>query len=127
MLLAVIAIAVGAAVGALLRWVLGLGLNALLPSMPPGTLAANLIGAYIIGLAVAYFAGNPALPPHWRLLIITGFCGGLTTFSTFSAELVALIEQQRLGWVAATILVHVGGSVAMTLLGIATYAGLRQS
>jgi len=127
MLLAVIAIAVGAAVGALLRWVLGLGLNALLPAMPPGTLAANLIGAYIIGLAVAYFAGNPALPPHWRLLIITGFCGGLTTFSTFSAELVTLIQQQRLGWVAATILVHVGGSVAMTLLGIATYAGLRQS
>ncbi|AZG07107.1 fluoride efflux transporter CrcB [Pigmentiphaga sp. H8] len=127
MLLAVIAIAVGAAIGALLRWVLGLGLNALLPAMPPGTLAANLIGAYIIGLAVAYFAGNPALPPHWRLLIITGFCGGLTTFSTFSAELVALIQQQRLGWVAATILVHVGGSVAMTLLGIATYAGLRQS
>ncbi|OVZ65381.1 fluoride ion transporter CrcB [Pigmentiphaga sp. NML030171] len=127
MLLAVIAIAVGAAVGALLRWVMGLGLNALLPAMPPGTLAANLIGAYIIGLAVAYFAGNPALPPHWRLLIITGFCGGLTTFSTFSAELVALIQQQRLGWVAATILVHVGGSVAMTLLGIATYAGLRQS
>lgn len=126
MLLAVIAIAVGAAVGALLRWVLGLGLNALLPAMPPGTLAANLIGAYIIGLAVAYFAGNPALPPHWRLLIITGFCGGLTTFSTFSAELVALIQQQRLGWVAATILVHVGGSVAMTLLGIATYTGLRQ-
>jgi len=127
MLLAVIAIAAGAAVGALLRWVLGLGLNALVPAMPPGTLAANLIGAYIIGLAVAYFAGNPALPPHWRLLIITGFCGGLTTFSTFSAELVALIQQQRLGWVAATILVHVGGSVAMTLLGIATYAGLRQS
>lgn len=127
MLLAVVAIAVGAAVGALLRWVLGLGLNALLPALPPGTLAANLIGAYIIGLAVAYFAGNPALPPHWRLLIITGFCGGLTTFSTFSAELVALIQQQRLGWVAATILVHVGGSVAMTLLGIATYAGLRQS
>ncbi|ODU66302.1 MAG: fluoride ion transporter CrcB, partial [Bordetella sp. SCN 68-11] len=102
-------------------------LNALLPALPPGTLAANLIGAYIIGLAVAYFAGNPALSPHWRLLIITGFCGGLTTFSTFSAELVALIQQQRLGWVAATILVHVGGSVAMTLLGIATYAGLRQS
>ena len=127
MLLAVVAIAIGAAVGALLRWVLGLSLNALLPALPPGTLAANLIGAYIIGLAVAYFAGNPALPPHWRLLIITGFCGGLTTFSTFSAELVALIQQERLGWVAATILVHVGGSVAMTLLGIATYAGVRQS
>lgn len=126
MLFAVIAIAVGAAVGALLRWILGLGLNAMLPAMPPGTLAANLIGAYLIGLALAYFAGNPALPPHWRLLIITGFCGGLTTFSTFSAELVTLIQQQRLGWVAATILVHVGGSIAMTLLGIATYAGLRQ-
>ncbi|MDX3907871.1 MAG: fluoride efflux transporter CrcB [Pigmentiphaga sp.] len=126
MLLAVIAIAVGAAIGALCRWGLALGLNALLPGLPPGTLAANLIGAYIIGLAIAYFAGHPALSPHWRLLVITGFCGGLTTFSTFSAELVALIQQQRLGWLAASVLAHVGGSVAMTLLGIATYAGWRQ-
>lgn len=127
MLLVIIAIAVGAAIGALCRWGLAIAFNAVFPALPPGTLAANLIGAYVIGLALAYFSGNPALPPHWRLLIITGFCGGLTTFSTFSAELVALIQQQRLGWLAASIIAHVGGSVAMTLLGIVTYTGLRQS
>ena len=122
MLLAVIAIAVGAAVGALLRWVLGLGLNALLPAMPPGTLAANLIGAYIIGLAVAYFAGNPALPPHWRLLIITGFCGGLTTFSTFSAEVLGLLQQQRLALALGLATLHVAGSLCMTWAGLHSLA-----
>jgi len=127
MLLVITAIAIGAAIGALCRWGLSIALNALFPALPPGTLAANLIGAYVIGVALAYFSGHPAIAPHWRLLIITGFCGGLTTFSTFSAELVALIEQQRLGWLAAAIFAHVGGSVAMTLLGILTYTGLRQS
>lgn len=82
----VIAASVGAALGALLRWWLSLRLNALFPAIPPGTLAANLMGAYVIGAAIAFFAGFPALSPEWRLLIVTGFCGGLTTFSTFSAE-----------------------------------------
>ena len=84
----VLAIAVGAAGGALLRWQLGERLNALFPTMPPGTLVANLFGAYVVGLCVAFFAYSPTLSPEWRLLLITGFCGGLTTFSTFSAEVV---------------------------------------
>lgn len=127
MLLVITAIAVGAAVGALCRWGLAVALNAFFPALPPGTLAANLIGAYVIGVALAYFSAHPALAPHWRVLIITGFCGGLTTFSTFSAELVELAGQQRLGWLATSILAHVGGSVAMTLLGIASYGALRQA
>lgn len=118
--LAVIAIGVGAAVGAWLRWVLGVGLNGLFPSIPPGTLAANLIGAYVIGAAIAFFSRTPALAPEWRLLITTGFCGGLTTFSTFSAEIATLFQEQRYGMFAGAILLHVAGSLAMTLLGMAT-------
>ncbi|MDF3933154.1 fluoride efflux transporter CrcB [Pseudomonas citronellolis] len=116
----VLAIALGAAVGALLRWYLGLKLNSLLPTIPPGTLAANLIGGYIIGLAVAYFATAQGIAPEWRLLIITGFCGGLTTFSTFSAEVVTLLQEGRLAWAMGAIAVHVSGSLAMTLLGLLT-------
>ena len=119
---AVLAIGVGAAVGAILRWLLGLRLNALFPALPPGTLVANLIGAYAIGVAMAYFATTPAIPGEWRLLVITGFCGGLTTFSTFSAEVVILLQQGRLAMAGATIATHVIGSVAMTLLGIGSYA-----
>jgi CrcB protein len=110
----------GAALGAWSRWALGLLLNGLFPSVPPGTLAANLIGGYIIGAALGVFTQNPAIPPEWRLLIVTGFCGGLTTFSTFSAELTDLLQQGRPGMMAAAILLHVGGSLAMTLLGMAT-------
>jgi CrcB protein len=106
----------------LLRWLLGLKLNSLLPALPPGTLAANLIGGYIIGVATAYFATAPSIPTEWRLLIITGFCGGLTTFSTFSAEVVVLLQQGRLALAGGTVAVHVIGSVTMTLLGIGSYA-----
>lgn len=116
------AIGVGAAFGALLRWWLGLKLNALFPTLPPGTLAANLLGGYLIGVAVAFFGQNPHLSPEWRLFIITGFMGGLTTFSTFSAETVQLIQSGRFGWAATEIVVHVSGSVIMTLLGIGTIA-----
>jgi CrcB protein len=119
--LAVIAIGVGAAVGAWLRWVLGIGLNGIFPSIPPGTLAANLIGAYVIGAAIAFFSRTPALAPEWRLLITTGFCGGLTTFSTFSAEIATLFQQQRYGLFASAIALHVAGSLAMTLLGMTTF------
>lgn len=86
MLKSLIVIAVGASLGAWLRWLLGMKLNALFPTIPPGTVVANMVGGYIIGLAIAFFAASPTLSPEWRLLLITGFCGGLTTFSTFSAE-----------------------------------------
>ncbi|MBI4998808.1 MAG: fluoride efflux transporter CrcB, partial [Rhodocyclales bacterium] len=92
----VVAISVGAAAGALLRWQLGARLNSFFPAIPPGTLAANIVGGYIVGLAIAYFAQASDIAPEWRLLIITGFCGGLTTFSTFSAEVVTLLQEGRL-------------------------------
>ena len=116
----ILAIAVGAALGALLRWVLGTKLNSLFPTIPPGTLAANLIGAYVIGLGIAFFAAMPSLSPEWRLLIITGFCGGLTTFSTFSAEITLLLQQGRLVWALGAVAAHVVGSVLMTFAGIGT-------
>lgn len=117
----ILAISLGAALGALLRWQLGLKLNSIFPALPPGTLAANLIGGYVIGLAIAYFAQAPNIAPEWRLLIITGFCGGLTTFSTFSAEVVSLLEADRLAWAMGGIATHVVGSLAMTLAGLATW------
>lgn len=126
-LLAVIAIGVGASIGAWLRWALGVGLNATFPSVPPGTLAANLIGAFVIGAAIAYFSKTPALAPEWRLLITTGFCGGLTTFSTFSAEIADLFLEQRFGLLAGAIALHVGGSLAMTLLGMASLTWFARS
>ncbi len=116
----ILAISVGASVGAILRWLLGLSLNALVLNMPLGTLAANLIGGYLIGVALAFFGQHPGLPPEWRLLVITGFLGGLTTFSTFSAEVVTLMQQGRLLWAGLAISAHVVGSLLMTLLGIAS-------
>ena len=124
MLKAIAAISLGAAIGALLRWTLGLKLNSLMPSIPPGTLAANVIGGYVVGVAVAFFADAPEIPPEWRLLVITGFCGGLTTFSTFSAEVVALLQQGQLARMAAAIAVHVVGSLLATIAGIATWQWL---
>ena len=127
MLSSIAAISAGAALGALLRWLLSVQLNALFPALPPGTLVANLLGGFLIGVAVAFFAGRPDLPPQWRLLIITGFLGGLTTFSTFSAEVVSQLAQGRMTWAAATIAVHVAGSVAMTLLGMAAVTLARSA
>ncbi len=123
----ILAISIGAALGALLRWQLGAKLNSLLPNLPPGTLMANLIGGYIIGFAVAYFAEAPELSPEWRLFIITGFCGGLTTFSTFSAEVMSLLQEGRLAWAMTGIATHVAGSLAMTLAGIATWHLLKSA
>jgi CrcB protein len=121
----VLAISAGAAGGALLRWQLGVQLNSLVPTVPPGTLAANLIGGYIIGFAIAYLAQAPNLAPEWRLFIITGFCGGLTTFSTFSAEVVTRLQEGQWIWAAGAIAIHVAGSLTMTLAGIATWQLLR--
>lgn len=123
----ILAISFGAALGAILRWQLGLKLNSIFPALPPGTLAANLIGGYFIGLAVAYFAQEPNIAPEWRLLIITGFCGGLTTFSTFSAEVVSLLEDDRLALAMGSIATHVIGSLAMTLAGLASWQWFKNS
>ena len=123
----ILAISTGAALGALLRWQLGLRLNSLFPTVPPGTLAANLIGAYVVGLAVAFFASFSAISPEWRLLVITGFCGGLTTFSTFSAELTTLLQEGRISWALTAVAAHVAGSVLMTLAGIATVVWVKAS
>ncbi|MBF0342463.1 MAG: fluoride efflux transporter CrcB, partial [Magnetococcales bacterium] len=117
----VAAVAAGAGLGALARWGLGAHFNALFPSLPPGTLLANLIGGYVVGLALAFFSQSPAIPNEWRLLIVTGFCGGLTTFSTFSAEVLTLLQQGRLAWGVAAIAVHVIGSLGMTLAGVLTW------
>jgi CrcB protein len=122
---AIFAISLGSSLGAVLRWFLGMQLNSLFPTMPPGTLTANLVGGYIIGLAVAYFAQAPDIAPEWRLLIITGFCGGLTTFSTFSAEVVTLLQQGKLTWAMSAIAIHVSGSLIMTLAGLATWQWLK--
>ena len=121
---AIDAICVGASTGALLRWVLNLRMNALVPLLPMGTLTANLVGGYIVGVAVAYFASSPHLSTEWRLLVITGFCGGLTTFSTFSAETVELMQQGELARMALLIGLHLFGSLAMTVAGMATWQWL---
>jgi CrcB protein len=125
MLKSVMAVCVGASLGALLRWWLGSQLNHLFPAIPPGTLAANLVGGYVVGIAIAFFATYSAIAPEWRLLIITGFCGGLTTFSTFSAELVTLLQQGRSLWAFGAAAAHLGGSVLMTLAGIGTVNWIR--
>jgi len=117
---AFIAIGIGAALGAWLRWGLGLMLNQLFPAIPLGTLAANLLGGYLVGVAVTVFHVNVELSPELRLFLITGFLGGLTTFSTFSAEVVALIQRAEYVWAVAAASVHLGGSLIMTMLGIWT-------
>jgi CrcB protein len=121
----IIAIALGSALGGLLRWGLGLKLNPIFPAIPPGTLSANLIAAYVVGVALAYFAQAPSIAPEWRLLIITGFCGGLSTFSTFSAEVVTMLQEGRLGWATSAIGIHVAGSLMMTMAGIASWHWVR--
>ncbi len=115
----IIAVSAGAALGALLRWWLGLMLNPIFPTVPLGTLAANLIGGFLVGVAAAVFSLKSGLPPELRLLCVTGFLGGLTTFSTFSAEVVTLLERGQFAWGAAAASVHLFGSLALTALGMA--------
>ncbi|HYB34163.1 MAG TPA: fluoride efflux transporter CrcB [Steroidobacteraceae bacterium] len=122
---AIVAVSVGASLGALLRWWLGLSLNPHFPPIPPGTLAANLIGGYVVGVAIAFFGTYTALAPEWRLFVITGFCGGLTTFSTFSAEVVTLVQHGRPLWALGAVAVHLLGSVVMTVAGIGTVVWMR--
>lgn len=123
---AIAAISAGASFGAVLRWVLSINFNTALPSLQPGTVIANLVGGYLIGVAIAYFGNHPTLAPAWRLFVITGFLGGLTTFSTFSAEVIALLQEGKIPLACATIAIHVIGSLLLTLLGIFTVTALRQ-
>lgn len=115
---AFVAVGGGAAVGAWVRWGLSLLLNPVFPNLPLGTLAANVIGGYLMGLAMGLIGHYEAMPVELRLLLTTGFLGGLTTFSTFSAETVSLMQRQQYGWSAALITAHVLGSVLATLLGM---------
>lgn len=120
-----LAVGCGAAFGAWLRWGLGVLLNPVFPTLPIGTLSANLIGGYLVGVAVAFFAEHAGLQPEIRLFVITGFMGGLTTFSTFSAEAVTLISRSEYAWALAHTAIHLGGSLAMTALGILTVSLLK--
>jgi CrcB protein len=126
-MLQVIAVCIGACAGALARWQLGLWLNPIAISgtvLPWGTLAANLIGGYLVGVCVAVFQAMPELDPTWRLLWVTGFLGALTTFSSFSAEVVAMLGQQRYALALGTAGLHLLGSLGMTIAGIWTFSWL---
>ncbi len=119
-----VAVGVGAMLGAWLRWGLGGWLNARGAALPWGTLAANLLGGYLVGIAIAAFTSRPELPPEWRLFVVTGFLGGLTTFSTFSAESVGMMLRGDYGWAALHAAGHLLGSLVLTALGIASWRAL---
>lgn len=126
MLKSILVISAGASAGAVLRWFAGLALNKLHPLIAVGTLSVNLAGGYLVGLALSIFAFNPNISDEWRLLVITGFLGALTTFSTFSAEVTLLLQQRLYLAAGATIALHVAGSLLMTFLGILTYTAFKQ-
>ena len=117
---ALFSVGMGAATGAWLRWWLGMWLNPVFPTLPLGTLAANLLGGFLMGMAMQFLMHHAVLAPELRLAITAGFLGGLTTFSTFSAETVTLLLREEYLWTLAIVLIHVLGSVGMTLLGIVT-------
>ena len=124
-MLSIVAICTGACLGALARWQLGLWLNPLVipgAALPLGTLAANWIGGYLVGIAVAIFQAMPQLDPAWRLALITGFLGALTTFSSFSAEVVAMLGQQKYALALGTSALHLLGSLVLTVAGLRTVA-----
>lgn len=125
MWMSVLAVSLGAVVGANLRWVLGLWLNGAGQAIPLGTLVANLVGGGLVGLLMGHFSQGTALSPEWRLFAITGLCGALTTFSTFSLEMFAALQAGKWGMALVGVLVHVVGSILMTALGLYTYSLLR--
>ncbi|MEC5319837.1 fluoride efflux transporter CrcB [Brenneria populi subsp. brevivirga] len=111
------AVIIGGSAGCVIRWLLSVRLNSLFPNLPPGTLLVNLLGGFIIGAALAYFLRQPQLDPAWKLLITTGLCGGMTTFSTFSAEIFSLLQSGNYVWAVTSVLAHVLGSLLMTAVG----------
>jgi len=125
MWLSIFAIFFGAGLGALLRAAFNFLTVGAAFIIPLGTLLSNMVGGYLIGIAVAFFGNNPNLPPEWKLFIITGFLGGLTTFSSFSAEVVGFIQRGELSWALGTALLHLIGSLVLTFLGILTYQALK--
>ncbi|WP_323750611.1 fluoride efflux transporter CrcB [Marinobacter sp.] len=125
MWLSALAVSVGAVIGANLRWVLGLWLNGSYHAVPWGTLAANLVGGWLVGVLIGFFTHNSALAPEWRLFAITGLCGALTTFSTFSLEMFGALQEGKWAVALAGILLHVIGSILMTAFGFWTFAALR--
>lgn len=119
MLKPLFAVMIGGSAGCVLRWLFAVRFNALFPNLPPGTLLVNLIGGLIIGAAMAWFVRHPEIDPAWKLLIVTGLCGGLTTFSSFTAELMGLLQSGKYLWAMASALVHVIGSLLMAFAGFA--------
>lgn len=119
------AVGVGGALGCWLRWGFGIALNPLFTNILLGTLAANLVGGYLIGVAVELFLHRDTIPPEWRLFVIVGFLGGLTTFSSFSAEAVELLRDNEFGWALTLVAVHLLGSLTMTYLGMLTVKWLQ--
>ena len=117
-MLSFLAVGGGAALGALLRWALGLALDPVFPTLPLGTLTANVAGGFLMGVAVQFFATHASAPPEVRLALTTGFLGGFTTFSTFSAEVVELLMRRLYGWGFVVIGAHVVGSLLFTVIGL---------
>lgn len=120
-----LAIFFGAGLGALLRAFFNSQTANVVSIIPLGTLLSNMVGGYLVGIALAFFGGNPNLSPEWKLFVITGFLGGLTTFSSFSAEVVSFMQRGELGWAIGTALLHLVGSIVLTILGIWTFQSLR--
>jgi CrcB protein len=120
-----LAVGTGAAIGAWLRWGLSLLLGSMHAYVQVGTLVANLVGGYLVGLALGFFSANPGLSPEWRLFVITGFLGGLTTFSSFSGESVLLLQRGEYGWALLHTVLHLLGSILFCVAGFATWRALR--
>lgn len=125
MWISIIAIFFGAGLGALLRASFNFLTVGIASTIPMGTLLSNMVGGYLIGIAIAFFGNNPNLSPEWKLFVITGFLGGLTTFSSFSAEVVEFMQRGEFSWALGTVLLHLIGSLVLTLLGIWTFHSFR--
>lgn len=120
-----LAVGAGAVIGAWLRWGLGMWLTNVHAHLQAGTLAANLVGGYLIGISIGFFTAYPHFSPEWRLFVVTGFLGGLTTFSSFSGESMVLLQRGAYGWALAHTLLHLVGSIVLCVAGFATWRALR--